>query len=98
MPSSKDADLTAMKVRYASIYAIITNDPKIANYPVVSAALLNAKASEAAFYAALENVEASNFFRRWNAFRRFRKASIAAEKAHDKLRAVVKTAKLEEAE
>jgi hypothetical protein len=95
MPSSKDADLAAIKARYESEYALIANDPKIANNPVVSAALAKAKASEAAFCAALENVEATNFLRRWTAFRRFRQASIAAEKAHDKLRAAVKTAEIE---
>jgi hypothetical protein len=93
MPSSRDADLTAIKARYESIYALITNDSKIASNPVVSAALAKAKASETAFYAAFENVEAkSNFLHRWSAFRRFRKASIAAEKAHDKLRTAIKTA------
>ena len=124
MPSFKDADLAAIKARYESNYALITNDPKIANDPVIIAALVKAKASEAAFYAALEravlvgcvtvgpchcvpsphagqatmvnarkNVEAkSNLLRRWGAFRRFRQAAIAAEKAHDKLRAAVKAA------
>ena len=93
MPSFRDADLAAIKARYESNYALITNDPKIANDPVIIAALAKAKASEAAFYAALENVEAkSNLLRRWGAFRRFRQAAIAAEKAHDKLRAAVKAA------
>ena len=53
MPSFKDADLAAIKARYKSNYALITNDPKIANDPVIIAALAKAKASEAAFYAAL---------------------------------------------
>ena len=45
------------------------------------------------FYAALEHVEAnSNFLWRWGAFRRFRQAAIAAEKAHDKLRAAIEAA------
>jgi hypothetical protein len=57
MPSFKDADLAAIKARYESNYALITNDPKIANDPVIIAALAKAKASEAAFYAALENVQ-----------------------------------------
>ena len=30
MPSFKDADLAAIKARYESNYALITNDPKIA--------------------------------------------------------------------
>jgi hypothetical protein len=90
MPNFKDADLAAIKARYESNYAFVTNDPKIANDPVIVAALAKARASEAAFYAALENVEAkSNFLRRWGAFQRFRQAAIAAEKAHDKLRAAV---------
>ena len=38
MPSFKDADLAAIKARYKSNYALITNDPKIANDPVVIAA------------------------------------------------------------
>ena len=69
MPSFKDADLAAIKARYESNYALITNDPKIANDPVIIAALAKAKSSEAAFYAALENVEAkSNLLRRWARF------------------------------
>ena len=93
MPNFKDADLAAIKARYESNYAFVTNDPKIANDPVIVAALAKARASEAAFYSALENVEAkSNFLRRWGAFRRFRQAAIAAEKAHDRLRATVKAA------
>ena len=46
MPSFKDADLAAIKARYKSNYALITNDPKIANDPVIIAALAKAKASE----------------------------------------------------
>ena len=93
MPSFKDADSAALKARYESNYALVTNDPKIASDPVIIAALAKAKASEVAFYVALENVEAkSNFLWRWGAFRRFRQAAIAAEKAHDKLRAAVKAA------
>jgi len=75
MPNFRDADLAAIKARYESNYALITNDPKIANDPVIidafrrfRQAAAKAKASEAAFYAALENVEAkSNFLRRWGA-------------------------------
>src|SRR5271170_5394121 len=94
MPGSRDADLAAIKARYESEYALITG-PKIANNPVVIAALANAKASATAFYAALENVEAKRtFLRRWSAFRRFRQAAIAAEKAHDKLRTAIKTAEV----
>ena len=36
MPSFKDADLAAIKARYESNYALITNDPKIANDPVMA--------------------------------------------------------------
>jgi hypothetical protein len=86
MASLKDADLAAIKARYESNYALITNDPKIANDPVIIAALAKAKASEAAFEAK------SNLLRRRGAFRRFRQAAMAAEKAHDKLRAAVKAA------
>ena len=93
MPSFGDPDLAALKTRYESNYALVTNNPKIASDPVIIAALAKAKASETSFYAALENVEAnSNFLSRWGAFRRFRQAAIAAEKAHDKLRAAVKAA------
>ncbi len=92
MPSSGDVDLAAIKSRYESECALVTG-PKIANNSVVIAALANAKASAAAFYAALENAEAKRtFLGRWGAFRRFRQASMAAEKAHDKLRATVETA------
>jgi hypothetical protein len=93
MPSFGDPDLAALKTRYESNYALVTNNPKIASDPVVIAALAKAKASEVSFYAALEHVEAnSNFLWRWGAFRRFRQAAIAAEKAHDKLRAAIEAA------
>jgi hypothetical protein len=93
MPSFGDADLAAIKARFESNYALVTNDPKIAGDPVIIAALAKAKASAATFYAALESVEAnSDFLWRWGAFRRFRQAAIAAEKAHDKLRAAVEAA------
>jgi len=70
------------------------SDPKIANNPLVIAALANAKASDAAFYAALENMEAKRtFFHRWSAYRHFRQASLKAEKAHDALRAAVERAR-----
>ena len=79
MPGFKDADLAAIKARYKSNYALITNDPKLRKtQPLLQHA--QAKASEAGFYAALENVEAkSNLLRRWGAFRRFRQAAIAAD-------------------
>ena len=43
MPSFKDADLAAIKARYESNYALVNNDPKIANDPVIIAALAKAK-------------------------------------------------------
>jgi hypothetical protein len=93
MPSFGDADLAAIKARFESNYALVTNDPKLANDSVIIAALAKARASEAAFYAALDSVEAkSNFLWRWGAFRRFRQTAIAAEKAQDKLRAAIKAA------
>ena len=93
MPGSSDPDLAAMKARYELNYHLVDRDPKLASNPLVIAALARAKASEAAFYAATKDVEAQpNFFRRWNSFRRFRQAAIAAEKAHDELRAMVKKA------
>ena len=54
MPSFGDADLAAIKARYESHYALVTDDPKIASDPVIIAALAKAKASEVAFYAAVE--------------------------------------------
>jgi hypothetical protein len=95
MPVSRDADLAAIKARYESDYALIAGDPKIANNPRIVAALAKAKASDAAFYAALEDAEAKrNFLRRWNTYRHFRQASVTAEKAHDALRAAVEGARL----
>ena len=41
---------------------------------------------------AINRIANSNFLSRWGAFRRFRQAAIAAEKAHDKLRAAVEAA------
>ena len=38
MPGFKDADLAAIKARYESNYALITNDPKIAKDPAIIAA------------------------------------------------------------
>ena len=46
MPSFGDPDLAALKARYESNYALVTNDPKIASDPVIIAALAKAKASE----------------------------------------------------
>jgi len=92
---SRDADLAAIKARYESDYTLIASDPKIANNPLVIAALANAKASDAAFYAALENMEAKRtFLHRWNTYRHFRQASLKAEKAHDALRATVEGARV----
>jgi hypothetical protein len=53
MPGSRDADLVAIKARFESNYALVASAPKIASNPLVIAALANAKASEAALYAAL---------------------------------------------
>jgi hypothetical protein len=93
---TKDADLAAIKARFESNYALIASDPKIASNPLVIAALANAKDTDAAFYAALENVEAKrNFLHWWNTYRHFRQASVAAEKAHDALRAAVERARLD---
>ena len=96
MPNSrtKDADLAAIKARFESNYALIASDSKIASNPIVIAALANAKASEAALYAALADVDAKrNFFRVGLTHRRFRQAGVAAEKAHDALRAAIEIAK-----
>ena len=46
MPSFGDPDLAALKTRYESNYALVTNNPKIASDPVIIAALAKAKASE----------------------------------------------------
>jgi hypothetical protein len=75
MPDSrtKDADLAAIKARFESNYALIASDSKIASNPIVIAAHANAKASEAALYAALADVDAKrNFLRVGLTHRRFR--------------------------
>ena len=93
MPGSRDADLVAIKARFKSNYALVASDPKIASNPHVIAALANAKAGEAALYAALADVDAErNLFRMGSTHRRFRQAGVAAEKAHDALRAAIEIA------
>ena len=89
---TKEADLAAMKARMEMNYTIAAH-PKFAGNSIVSAALANAKASDAAFFAALAEVEAErSFFRMWKTHKHFRQASAAADQAHATLRAAVESA------
>jgi hypothetical protein len=89
---TKEADLAAVKARMEMNYAI-AGHPQFAGNPIVSAALANAKASDAAFLTALAEVEAErNFFRMWKTHRHFREACAAADQAHAALRAAIESA------
>ena len=86
---TKAADLAAIKARSELNYAV-ANHPMFAGNPLVAAALANAKANDAAFLAALAEVEAErNFFRMWKTHRHFRQACAAADKGHATLREVI---------
>ncbi len=64
--TTKEADLAAVKARMKMNYAI-AGYPKFVGNPIVSAALSNAKANDAAFFAALAELEAErSFFDRRN--------------------------------
>jgi hypothetical protein len=86
---TKAADLAAIKARWELNYAV-ANHPMFAGNPLVAAALANAKANDAAFLAALAEVEAErNFFRMWKTHRHFRQACAAADRGHATLREVI---------
>jgi hypothetical protein len=90
---SKEADLAAMKARWDFNYALVESNPKIADHPLVIAAVANSKASYAAFLAALAAVEAErSFFQIWNTHRNFRRTCAAADSAYAALRAAVEIA------
>jgi hypothetical protein len=75
----------------------IASQPNFAGNPLVAAALANAKASDAAFFAALAEVEAErNLFRVWRTHRHFREACAAADNAHATLRGLVEIAEDEQ--
>jgi hypothetical protein len=77
---TKEADLAAVKARMEMNYAVARH-PKFAGNPTVAAALANAKASDAAFLAALAEVDAErNSFRMRRTHRHFRQACEAADK------------------
>jgi hypothetical protein len=92
MSNSKEVDLAAVKARMELNYSIASH-PKFAGDAIVAAALANAKASDAAFFTALAELEAErSFFRMWRTHRHFREACAAADKAHSALRAAVEFA------
>jgi len=92
-PRTKDADLAAIKARYEFNYALVASNPKIADNPLVIAAVTNSKASYAAFLAALAEVEAErSLFRMWRTHRHFRQACAAADSAHAALRFAIESA------
>ena len=93
--TTKEADLAAIKARIEINYAV-ANHPMFAGNPIVIAALANAKANDAAFFAALAEVEADrSFFRAWSTRRHFLQACAAADKAHAALRASIEIAEAE---
>jgi hypothetical protein len=87
--TTKEADLAAAKARMKMNYAV-ANHPQFAGNPIVAAALANAKASDAAFFSALAEVEAErSFLRMWRTHRHFRQVCAAADQAHEALRVAV---------
>jgi hypothetical protein len=77
---TKEADLAAIRARCELNY-IIASHPKFAGNRIVLAALANAKASEAAFIAALAQADASRGIRIFGAYRHCRQACAAADHA-----------------
>jgi len=88
---TKEADLAAIKARCELNYTI-ANHPKFSSNPIVKAALANAKASEAAFLAAVAEADAARGFRIWSTYRHVRETCVVADEAHAALRAVVELA------
>jgi tetratricopeptide (TPR) repeat protein len=89
MSDTKAADLAAIRARWELNYSVARH-PMFAGIPLVAAALANAKACDAAFLAALAEVEAErNLFRMWSTHRHFRQACAASDKAHATLREVI---------
>jgi hypothetical protein len=91
---TKDADLAAIKARCDLNYTI-ASDPKFAGNRIVMAALNNAKASEAAFLAAVAEADTARGFRIWGAYRHCRQACAAVDSAHATLRATIESAENE---
>jgi multidrug resistance efflux pump len=92
--TSKEADLAAIKARVELNYAVASH-PMFAGNPIVVAALANAKANDAAFFAAVVEADAARGLRVWSAYRHLRQASAASDKAHATLRAAVESAEAE---
>jgi hypothetical protein len=88
---SKEADLAALKASAELNYSVASH-PMFAGNPIVIAALANAKASDAAFFAAVVEADAARGLRIWSAYRHVRRASAASDKAHAALRAAVESA------
>jgi hypothetical protein len=91
---TKEADLAAIKARCELNYAIAQHS-KVANNPIVIAAFASAKASEAAFLAAVAEADAARGLRIWRAYRHVRQACAAAGNAQDALCAAIETAERE---
>src|SRR6516225_150184 len=91
---TKEADLAAARARCELNYAVASH-PKFAGNQMVMAALANAKASEAAFLAALAEADAARGFRRWSTYRHCRQACAATDRAHATLRSTVEIAEQE---
>jgi hypothetical protein len=88
---TKDADLAAIRARCELNYTV-AGHPKFAGNQIVMAALATAKASEAAFLAAVAEADAARGFRIWSAYRHCREACAAADSAHAALRAAIEIA------
>jgi hypothetical protein len=91
MKGTKQADLAAIKAWFELNYAL-ASQPKLADNPVVIAALANAKASETAFIAAVAEADAARGFRIWSTYRHVRQVSAQPDSAHAALRAVIESA------
>jgi hypothetical protein len=88
---TKEADLAAIKARCELNYTVASH-PMFASNPIVIAALANAKASDAAFLAAVAEADAARGFRIWSTYRHVRQAGAASDSAHAALRAAIESA------
>ena len=89
--ATKEADLASIKTRYELAFAI-ANQPKIASNPVVIAALAHAKATYAAFLAALAEADAAHGFRILSTYRHVHQTGNAADSAFAALGAAIVSA------
>lgn len=89
--SEQAADLAALKAGWELNYAIASH-PNFASNRIVQAALANAKASDAAFLAAVAEADTARGFRIIKTYRHVRRTAALSEKAHATLRVAIERA------